>query len=87
MVRVLEQKRLLKLVPATVSEFDLSSVDYIVAVVEHNDASQKLRDALLGRFNAAEGEEGRLSPPEGLNIRIGFLKKGDLLLRYDTGFV
>ena len=68
MVRVMRQRRELGVVPTAVRRFDLSSsVDYLIAVANHKAKSQKLHDALLGRYGL---DEGPLETPEGMAISV-----------------
>lgn len=78
MVRVMQQRRDLEVVPAAVPKFDLASpVDYLIAVAHHNAKSQKLRDALLGRHGL---DEEPLVVPEGMSISVVTLDRTRPLL-------
>lgn len=78
--RVMRHKHRLGLTPVADLRFDRAApVDYIIAVAEHNSRSQKLRDALLGRYGL---DEGRLRSPKGLNVKIAILE-ADHVIRHD----
>jgi hypothetical protein len=81
MVNVVQQKRELGLVPATVSGFDLEKpVEYVVAVAAHKKESQKLMDALLGRVDQEGNREALMMPPPGVDVRIALFDAGEPLV-------
>jgi len=80
MGRIMVQKHRLGLVPAAIERFDDSAaVDYIIAVVNHNPHSQRLRDAILGRDKL--GDEPMSL--EGFDVKIAIVGD-DHVLRHDT---
>ena len=76
---IVRQKHELGLMRTTALYFDPEApLEYVVAVVAHNNRSQRLRDALLGRWHEEEGREGRLTPPDGLDVRIAVFAEDPL---------
>ena len=71
MVKIVEQKHDLGLLPTTIADFDLDApIEYIIAVAAHNPGSQRLRDALLG----SEGRgESRLSWRDTVDAKVAIL--------------
>ena len=76
---IVRQKHELGLMRTTALNFDPEApLEYVVAVVAHNNRSQRLRDALLGRWHKEEGREGRLPRLDGLDVRIAVFEEDPL---------
>ena len=75
LVKVVQQKLDLGLVPTAITGFDLDPpLEYIIAITKHHPKSQRLRDALVGNPDC---NGGRLSWPEDVAAKVVVLDNYD----------